>query len=47
MDCEKTGDLICPSNVDILTGRAGEGVEALSDRKVDVACIQKIVPKKD
>jgi len=27
-------------NVDSLTGRAGEVVEALSDRKVDVACIQ-------
>jgi len=24
-----------------LTGRAGEVVEALSDRKVDVACIQE------
>jgi len=29
-------------NVDSLTGRAGEVVEALSDRKVDVACIQEI-----
>jgi len=28
-------------NVDSLTDRAGEGVEALSDRKVDVACIQE------
>jgi len=28
-------------NVDSLTGRAGEIVEALSDRKVDVACIQE------
>jgi len=28
-------------NVDSLTGRAGEVVEALSDRKVDVACIQE------
>jgi len=28
-------------NVDSLTDRAGEVVEALSDRKVDVACIQE------
>jgi len=28
-------------NVDSLTGRAGKVVEALSDRKVDVACIQE------
>jgi len=28
-------------NVDSLIGRAGEVVEALSDRKVDVACIQE------
>ena len=28
-------------NVDSLTGRAGEVEEALSDRKVDVACIQE------
>ena len=28
-------------NVDSLTGRSGEVVEALSDRKVDVACIQE------
>jgi len=28
-------------NVDSLTGRAGEVVEALSDRKVDMACIQE------
>jgi len=28
-------------NADSLTGRAGEVVEALSDRKVDVACIQE------
>jgi len=28
-------------NVDSLTGRAGEVVEAMSDRKVDVACIQE------
>jgi len=28
-------------NVDSLTGRAGRVVEALSDRKVDVACIQE------
>jgi len=28
-------------NVDSLPGRAGEVVEALSDRKVDVACIQE------
>jgi len=28
-------------NFDSLTGRAGEVVEALSDRKVDVACIQE------
>jgi len=28
-------------NVHSLTGRAGEVVEALSDRKVDVACIQE------
>jgi len=28
-------------NVDSLTGRASEVVEALSDRKVDVACIQE------
>jgi len=28
-------------NVDSLTGRAGEVVEALSDRKVDVACIHE------
>jgi len=28
-------------NVDSLTGRAGEIVEALMDRKVDVACIQQ------
>ena len=27
--------------VDSLTGRAGEVVEALSDKKVDVACIQE------
>jgi len=30
-----------PWNVDSLTGRAGEVVEALSDRKVAVACIQE------
>jgi len=29
------------SNVDSLTGRAGEVVKALLDRKVDSACIQK------
>jgi len=28
-------------NVDSLTGRAGEVVEALLDRKVDVACTQE------
>jgi len=28
-------------NVDLLTGRAGEVVEALLDRKVDMACIQE------
>jgi len=28
-------------NVDSLTGRAGEVVDLLSDRKVDVACIQE------
>jgi len=28
-------------NVVSLTGRAGKVVEALSDRKVDVACIQE------
>jgi len=28
-------------NVDSLTGRSGEVVEALSDRKVDTACIQE------
>jgi len=28
-------------NVDSLTGRTGEVVDALSDRKVDVACIQE------
>ena len=28
-------------NVDSLTGRAGELVEVLVDRKVDVACIQE------
>ena len=28
-------------NVDSLTGRSGEVVEALSDRKDDVACIQE------
>ena len=29
-------------NVDSLTGRAGEVAEALSDRKVDMGCIQEI-----
>ena len=29
-------------NVDSLTGRAGELVEALADRKVDVGCIQEM-----
>jgi len=29
------------ANKDLLTGRAGEVVKALSDRKVDVACIQE------
>ena len=28
-------------NVDSLTGRAGELVEALADREVDVGCIQE------
>ena len=28
-------------NVDLLTGREGQVVEALSDRKDDVACIQE------
>jgi len=28
-------------NVDLLTGRAGEVVQALSDRKVTMACIQE------
>ena len=28
-------------NVDSLSGRSGEVVEAMSDRKVDVACIQE------
>jgi len=28
-------------NVDSLTGRAGEVVDALTDRKIDVACIQE------
>jgi len=28
-------------NVDSLTGRAGEVVQALSDRKVDVSCMQE------
>jgi len=35
------GFLVDTWNVDSLTGRAGEVVEALSDRKVDVACIQE------
>jgi len=44
MDCGKTGDFgLVPGmlSVDSLTGRAGEVVKALSDRKVDVACIQE------
>jgi len=28
-------------SVDTLTGRAGELIEALADREVDVACIQE------
>jgi len=35
------GFKVSTQNVDSLTGRAGEVVEALSDRKVDVACIQQ------
>ena len=42
MDCRKAGDFgSVPWNVDSLTGRAGEVVQALLDRKVDVACIQE------
>jgi len=37
----ETGGLASLWNVDSLTGRAGEVVEVLSDRKVDVACIQE------
>jgi len=37
-DC---GFQVGTQNVDSLTGTAGEVVEALSDRKVDVACIQQ------
>ena len=41
MDCGKAPDFGSGTwNVDSLTGRAGVVVEALSDRKVDVACIQ-------
>jgi len=32
-------------NVDSLTGRAGDVVEALSNRKVDVACIQETMER--
>jgi len=43
MDCRKAGDFGSVSGM--LThwqvGRAGEVIEALSDRKVDVACIQE------
>jgi len=35
------GFRVCTWNVDTLTGRASDIVEALSDRKVDVACIQE------
>jgi len=35
------GFLVATRNVDSLTGRSGEVVEALSDRKDDVACIQE------
>jgi len=35
------GFLVGTCSVDSLTGRAGKVVEALSDRKVDMACIQK------
>jgi len=43
MDCGKAGDFgsVTGTYVDSLTGRAGEVIEALSDRKVDVACIQE------
>jgi len=36
-----SGHWVSTWNVDLLTGRAGEVVEALSDRKGDVACIQE------
>jgi len=39
---ERLGFQVGTWNVDSLTGRAGEVVEALSDRKVDVTCIQEI-----
>jgi len=35
------GFRVCTWNVDSLTGRAGDVVEALSGRKVNVACIQE------
>jgi len=41
MDCERLGFWVGTWNVDSLTGRAGEVIEALSDRKVDTACIQE------
>jgi len=39
MDCGKLGDF--GSVHGMFIGRAGEVVETLSDRKVDVACIQE------
>jgi len=42
MDCGKAGDFgSVPGMLTHLTGRSGEVVEALLDRKADVACIQE------
>jgi len=32
---------VCTWNVDSLTGRSGELVEALAERRMDVACVQE------
>jgi len=40
---KRLGFWVCTRNVDSLTGRAGELIEALVDREVDVACMQEFV----
>jgi len=42
INCRRAGSLgLVPGNIDSLTGRSGELVEALAERRMDVACVQE------